>query len=183
MTADLLPRPAERIVLRRLCVADLADFQAYRQDPEVARYQGWEAVPDPKAVAFLAEMTTAALLQPGAWCQIGIAEKRNNRLIGDIGICLTADGDEAEVGFSLNRQAQGKGLAREAVREGIRLVFDHTGAKRVIGITDARNLPSITLLERLGMRKTQELQSLFRGEPCTEYVFAITHDAMADRGA
>ena len=179
MTADLLPRPAERTVLRRLSASDLVDFQAYRQDPEVVRYQGWQAVPDSEAEAFLAAVNTAALLQPGEWSQIGIADRQNNRLIGDIGICLTAEGDEAEVGFSLHRQAQGKGLAREAVREAIRLVFEQTGANRVVCITDARNLPSIRLLERLGLRKTEELQSLFQGEPCTEYVFAITCDEAA----
>lgn len=174
MSQDFLPRTAERIVLRRLTVDDLADFQAYRCDPDVARYQGWEATSDSEARAFLDANGKGRLLQPGEWCQIGIAAQPDARLIGDIGICLSDEAREAEIGFSLNRQSQGKGLARAAVREAIQMVFDETSADRVIGITDARNLPSIRLLERLGFQKTDEIESIFQGEACTEYVFAIS---------
>ena len=33
----------ERLVLRRFRPEDLDAFVAYRSDPQVARYQGWEA--------------------------------------------------------------------------------------------------------------------------------------------
>lgn len=177
MNSDLLPRPSGRVVLRRLRPSDLAAFQAYRGDPEVARYQGWETMTDEDAEAFLAAVAADRLLQPGRWCQIAIAAREDDALIGDIGICLAADGNEAEIGFTLSRQAQGKGLAREAVREALRLIFEHSPAERVIGITDARNLPSVRLLERLGLRKVEELESEFRGEACTEFVFAIARGA------
>ncbi len=163
-----------RIVLRRLSVDDLTDFQAYRCDPDVARYQGWEATSDSEARAFLDATGKGRLLQAGEWCQIGIAVRPDAALIGDIGICLSKDETEAEIGFSLNRQHQGKGLAGDAVRAAIQMVFDETPAHRVIGITDTRNLPSIRLLERLGFRKIDTLQSIFQGEACTEYVFALT---------
>jgi hypothetical protein len=56
-------------LLRRLGAKDLAAFHAYRQDPEVGRYQGWTATDDTQAIAFLTQMNTAALLQPGVWSQ------------------------------------------------------------------------------------------------------------------
>lgn len=173
MVQSLLPRPADRIALRRLRVADLAEFQAYRCDPDVGRYQGWQSVDDTEAMSFLDEMTTATLLCPGQWCQIGIAEKQTDRLIGDIGLCVSADGDEAEIGFSLDAKKQGLGLAREAIYTAIQMVFDHSGVHRIVGITDARNLPSIRLMTRIGMRKTDQHAAVFRGEPCVEYVFVL----------
>lgn len=179
MPADPLPRNTERIVLRRLDAEDLAAFQAYRCDPEVARYQGWESTSDAEALAFLKATNTEALLQPGAWSQIAIAEQPDGRLIGDIGICLSEDAREAEIGFSLNRQSQGKGLAGEAVREAILLVFEQSAAEKVIGITDARNQPSIRLLERLGFQKIREAETVFQNEACTEFVFMISRDALA----
>ncbi len=177
MSSTVLPRAATRILLRRLQASDLADFQAYRCDPAVALYQGWKTTSDAEALAFLNDVNKADLFPLGAWCQIAIAQRSDDRLIGDIGIFLSADGDEAEIGVSLSRQSQGNGLAREAVGEAIKLVFDHTNAHRVIGITDARNLPSIRLLQRLGMTKVEELETVFEGEPCTEYVFALSRDA------
>lgn len=179
--ADLLPRNSKLTVLRRLSVSDLADFQEYRCDPEVARYQGWQPESDAKAKLFLAHMNTAKLLKPGHWCQIGITHRSTDTLIGDIGICVAADQGEAEIGFSLARHAQNKGIATEAVREAIQFVFEDSEVKQVVGMTDARNVPSIRLLERVSMEKCREFESIFRGEPCTEILFTISRNDMSDR--
>jgi len=169
----LLPFLGRRIVLRRLSPADLADFQAYRHDPQVGLYQGWTPWPDTQAAAFLAAMSNAPLFEPRTWCQIGIADRPTGTLIGDIGIHVAAGGQEAEIGFSLRAQSQGLGLATEAVSAAIRLLFEHTAVTRLIGIIDARNLPSIRLLERLGMQRVAVIHTIFRGEPCEEYRYAL----------
>lgn len=171
--ADPLPRVAEGVVLRRLAAADLEAFQAYRGDPEIGRYQGWSPMSDAEALAFLTEMSAAPLLRPGAWTQVGISEPGHPRLAGDLGLFLAADGGHAEIGVTLGRRAQGRGLATRAVREAIRLVFEHGPAGRVLGITDVRNTASVRLLERVGMRRVETRSVLFRGEPCEEHVFAV----------
>jgi [ribosomal protein S5]-alanine N-acetyltransferase len=172
--AEGLPRFASGTVLRRLAASDLAAFQGYRHDSALGQYQGWSALSDDEAASFLAEMSTARLLQPGAWCQIGIADPSNMSLIGDIGLLLATDGRQAEIGFTLQRRSQGRGVATIAVRAAINLVFERTQARRVIGITDARNLPSIRLLERVGMHKTETLSAEFRGAPCIEHTYAVS---------
>src|ERR1700734_1949898 len=97
-----LPRFTLRLTLRRLSVADLSAFQAYRQCEELSRYQGWTPQPDFEAIAFLNEMSSIALFQPQIWAQIGIAEGVNGPLIGDIGICVSSDGRSADIGFTLS---------------------------------------------------------------------------------
>lgn len=174
---DPLPRLRDGVVLRRLAVSDLAAFQAYRHDAELGQYQGWLPMSDDQATAFLAEMSTAALLQPGVWSQIGIAKSGDEALIGDIGLLLAHDGTHAEIGYTLSRQSQGQGIASIAVREAINLVFERTPAERVIGITDARNLPSIRLLERVGLRRIASAAATFRGESCLEYTYALPRPA------
>lgn len=171
-----LPRIGRRIVLRRLCVADLPDFQAYRQDEETGRYQGWTPQADPQASAFLAQMSGAPFLAPDEWIQLGIALRESDALIGDIGIRVAADQAMAEIGFTLRAQSRGAGLGTEAVREAIGLVFEQAPVARVVGITDARNAASLRLLERAGMRWVETVQSAFRGEPCVEHVYAISRD-------
>ncbi len=164
-------------MLRRLTADDFTAFQAYRSDTQVGRYQGWTATSDAEAKAFLAEMNREILFAPGKWCQIAIAEAHTLTLIGDIGLCLSDDGQRAEIGFTLNPQAQRCGLATAAVRLAVQLVFDQTTATQVQGITDTRNVPSIRLLERIGMRHVETRDTIFRDEPCVEHVYVIAREA------
>ncbi len=171
---ELLPRHGPGFILRRLSIADLADFQACRHDEELGRYQGWLPTPDEQASAFLAEMSVAPFPNPGRWVQIGIAEPGGQRLLGDIGVFLDLDVTSAEIGFTLVRIAQGRGLATAAVRMVVDLIFECSTAERVIGITDARNLPSMRLLERVGMRRMETRRAVFRGDACVEHTYTVT---------
>lgn len=175
-SADLLPCRNDGFVLRRLAPTDLPEFQAYRSDEELGRYQGWTPMSDQEGLAFLTEMNVMPLFECGAWTQIGIAEPGSDDLIGDIGVRLEQDGRSAEIGFTLVRRAQGRGIATLAVLDAIRLVFSGTAVERIIGITDARNVSSIRLLERVGMRRMDAVDTVFRGQPCIEYVYALQRD-------
>lgn len=168
-----LPQRSARLLLRRLRASDLVDFQAYRQDPQVRLYQGWQAQSDAQALAFLQEMASAPLLQPGAWCQLGLADAGSDRLIGDIGLCLAADAASVEIGFSLHAAHQGQGLAAEGVGALIALLWGCSPAAEVRGITDARNFGSIRLLERLGFARVDSLDAVFRGEACVEHHYRL----------
>jgi [ribosomal protein S5]-alanine N-acetyltransferase len=173
---DPLPRFGAGVVLRRLDATDLAAFQAYRTDVELARYQGWSAMPDSEAREFLDEMNKVPLFRPGEWAQVGIAEPEGSILLGDIGLYLAGDSRHAEIGFTLARRAQGRGLATAAVREAVQLVFQFTTVERVLGITDVRNHASVRVLERVGMHKQEERSLVFRGESCVECVYAVPRD-------
>ena len=114
--------------------------------------------------------------------QLGIADRRTHALIGDVGICVDAEGEKAEIGFTMDSTAQGMGLGSEAVRAAISLIFERTPVAQIIAVTDARNLPSIRLLERVGMRRIETVAATFRGEPCIEYVYAISKEEAGRSG-
>lgn len=168
-----LPTRGKRIQLRRLSPKDLPDFQAYRQDPEVGRYQGWSPESDDTVAKFLVEMESVQLFQTGKWCQIGIAELENGQLIGDIGICLGGAGSETELGFSLRKSSQGQGLATEALNLCMDSLLQYHRVTRFRAITDSRNSPAIQLLERLGMTRTEAVETTFKGEPCVDLVYQL----------
>jgi [ribosomal protein S5]-alanine N-acetyltransferase len=178
---ELFPRCGPGFVLRRMSTDDLADFQAYRRDEELGLYQGWLPTPDEQARAFLAEMNAAPFPHPGQWVQIGIAEPEQQRLVGDIGVFVDQDATCAEIGFTLARPAQGRGVATAAILAVIELVFECSAVQRVIGVTDARNLPSMRLLQRVGMHQTATNPAVFRGEACVEHTYTVTRD-QAGRG-
>jgi ribosomal-protein-alanine N-acetyltransferase len=169
-----LPRTGQNIALRRLTSTDLAAFQAYRQDAELGRYQGWAAESDEDAAKFIAEMSQATLFAPGAWIQLGIADRESNALIGDIGIYMAQDETLAEIGFTLATAAQGKGLASEAVQEAMRMLFESTGIEKITASTDQRNTSSIKLLERVGMQRVATVEAIFRGLACIEYNYCLS---------
>jgi ribosomal-protein-alanine N-acetyltransferase len=173
----LLPREFDGGRLRRLRPADLPAFQAYRALPECGRYQGWVPMPEAEALAFLADMEAAPLFAPGQWVQLGIADPLSDRLIGDVGLHLAGDGAAGEVGFTLAPWAQGRGIAGRAVREAVDVFFALTRATHVDGVADARNLPSLRLLARLGFARVETRPAVFRGEACVEEVRRLRRDA------
>ncbi len=169
--AGPLPCAGPRVRLRRLRAADLPTFQAYRGDSEVGRYQGWLPMDAAAAAAFIAEMAAAPFCPPGAWYQIGIADLASDTLVGDIGLHLAEDVRTLDIGYTLSRAAQGRGLATEAVALALQAVFTHTAVQRVVAITDVRNVASARLLRRLGFSPGATLDADFRGEPCREQHF------------
>lgn len=62
---------------------------------------------------------------------------------------------QAEIGWALDPEYGGRGLATEAVREMLRVCFDGLGLRRVIANTFAGNERSWQLMERIGMRREQ----------------------------
>lgn len=173
MSAGPLPHETPRLRLRRLAASDLRRFQAYRGDAELGRYQGWQAQDAAAALAFLQATAAASFCSAGEWFQLAIAERASDALIGDIGLHLHADTGVAEIGFTLARDAQGRGLALEAVQAAIALLWAHTPAQRVLGITDQRNQPSVRLLQRAGLRPYAMLDTVFRGQACVEQFFVL----------
>ncbi|HEY8587287.1 MAG TPA: GNAT family protein [Rhodanobacter sp.] len=166
----------ERLTLDALRPEDAAGLFAYRGDPDVARYQGWQPSCEADAAAFIAEQAACTFGTPDSWCQLAIRSKATGELIGDFGVHFppTTD-DPIEFGLSLKPTAQGQGYAREVMSEGIALAFRDWGYRRLVGSVDPRNTASVALCRALGMRQeAHHVQSYrFRGEWVDDMIFAL----------
>ena len=171
-----LPIHTERLVLRCFQASDLDRFAAYRADPVLARYQGWNPMSRDEARAFMETMLGQPTFHRGSWHQIAIADRAGNDLLGDIGLCLHENGD-AELGFTLRHEAQGKGLATEALQGLARELFRLPEVVRIIGVTDERNRASLRVLERLGMKLSARRETIFKQEPCVELCYELRERA------
>jgi RimJ/RimL family protein N-acetyltransferase len=168
-----------RIILRHFRDADLPSFLAYCNDPEVVKYQTWESMSTQEAHTFLQEQKTLQPGVPGQWFQFAIELKETGQLVGDCGLKVhQQDTQQAEIGFTLSRDYQSKGLASEAVSCLLDYAFLHLGLHRIIAITDCQNGPCVALLERLGLRREGHfLQNIwFKGKWADEYLYAILRD-------
>jgi RimJ/RimL family protein N-acetyltransferase len=172
-----LPIATSRLVLRFLRDGDLGDFLAYRNDPDVARFQYWEGASPDEAMAFIRENAGSSLGKQGQWRQIGIASAADDRLIGDIGLFLRDDGCSAELGFTLARACQGRGLAREAMAGLIDVLFGQPGLERLEAVTDTRNDSAMALLARLGFDIHSTADAMFKGIVCREHTYSLSREA------
>jgi [ribosomal protein S5]-alanine N-acetyltransferase len=173
-----------RLVLRRFSTDDLEAFQAYRSDPVLARYQGWEPVSDEHARSFLAEQERQVLGAAGQWLQVAVTRGDTSEIIGDLGLCVVDEtGGVANLGFTLARWAQGRGYATEAVRGVLDALLGQARVRSVMAVTDARNAASEALLRRVGFRHECTAAAVFRGEPCQEHTFVLTDEQWARQPA
>lgn len=184
---ELLPIWTQRLVLRRFAGKDASAFCAYRNDPEVARYQGWEGCTETEARDFVGKHGNQPFGVPGEWLQIAIAAKDSDALVGDCAVRIhPQDVHQATIGVTFARSHQRQGLAREALAGLLDGLFGSAGLHRVVADTDPRNVASWSLLERLGLRREGHLKQSrwFKGEWADEYLYAIlSKDWLAGRGS
>lgn len=165
----------ERLRIRAFREEDAPIFVAYRNDPEVARYQGWSGLDEAEGREFAAKMRRARPGVPGEWYQFAIELRSGGTLIGDVGLRVIAgEPTAADIGYTLMTAHQGRGLASEAVRAVIELAFSRLGVTRIQATIDERNARSLALARRLGMTEEAAVETLWRGEYCVDRIFALT---------
>ena len=171
------PIQTARLRLRPFRDSDAAAFAAYRSDPEVARYQGWDApYPIEQAREFVTTMATAQAGVPGDWLQVAVARAGDGSLVGDCAFAPQAhEARTVEIGFTVAPEHQGRGYAREAVSLLLQYLFNQLGKHRVTASCDARNAPSAKMLEAVGMRQEGHLvdSTWSKGEWTDDLLFAI----------
>jgi RimJ/RimL family protein N-acetyltransferase len=163
----------ERLTLRRFTPGDAEAFAAYRSDPEVARYQSWDApLPLADATRKVEEFANGDPAAPG-WFQYAV--DLDGVLIGDLGLNLDANLKQAELGFTLAPAYQGQGYATEAVRGLLDNLFVERKLHRVSAECDARNTASARLLERVGFQREglRRSHTWFKGEWTDDLLFGL----------
>ena len=166
----------QRLILRAFEPRDAAAFAAYRSDPEVARYQSWEAPYSlEQAVQFVQDMSAVQPGTPGEWFQAA-AELRGGELIGDCAFqILREDPRQAEIGVTLARAYQGQGYAREMITALLEHLFMERSLHRVRANIDPRNRIGCDLQQRpLAERGRAFCDWLARAESRLGAAFTLT---------
>ena len=141
-------------MIRNLIPSDLTDFHAYRSNPDVTKYQGFDVMTLEECEAFIEAQKEKLFRKPGEWVQYAIADRSSDQLLGDCAIKLQEmDSRISEVGITISPGRQNKGYAKEALIGIMSFLFEKQGIHRVQEIVDEDNLESIRLLESIGFRK------------------------------
>ncbi|MBL7738432.1 MAG: GNAT family N-acetyltransferase [Chitinophagaceae bacterium] len=166
----------DRLLIRNLKLSDLADFHAYRSDPEVTKYQGFDVFSMKQAEDFIKEQADKEFGNPGEWVQYGIESKVTGKLIGDCAIKLDQhDTRLAEIGITISPGEQKKGYAKETLLSILDFLFSLDDFHRVTETVDAENTASIQLLKSIGFRQEGHFieNIFFKGKWGSEYQYAM----------
>ena len=140
----------ERLYLRELHSEDAAALYALNSDPDVMRYTGDEAFASRTAAeAFIRDYDQYRKHGFGRWA---VMLERNHRFIGWSGLRRDDDTGEVDLGFRFFTPYWAQGYATEAGRAALQLGFERFGLSRIIGRSMRENLPSVAVLQKLGMR-------------------------------
>ena len=118
----------------------------------------------------------SSLSAEGEWLSAAATEAASGALVGDISLLWSSEEHRAgEIGFIVHPAHHGRGYATEAASALLPFAFDTLGLHRVIGRTEARNVGSARVLEKLGMRLEAHLveNEWVKGEWQSELVYAV----------
>lgn len=172
----LNPFDTPRLTLRSFQDADLAPFLAYRNDPEVARFQSWDTLSLARAQALVQEQRGLTPGVPGEWFHFAVALRETEQLIGEVGLSvLVQDVRQAQLAVTFDRAFQGQGFAAEAVTAVLDYAFINLDLHRVLAVVDVLNTRAVDLLERVGMRREGHFikNTWFKGRWADEYLYAL----------
>lgn len=168
----------ERLVLQALTDQDADTLFRYRSDPEIFQYQTWKPETLGEAKDFIKAYTKGFNIK-GTWFQLGIYEKEQMVLLGDIGVhFLESDDAQVEIGFTLAKPHQRKGYGLEAIKSVLGYLFKQMKKHRIIASVDPRNAASIALLESVGMRREGHFRKsiLINGNWEDDVIYAILEE-------
>jgi len=138
----------ERLLLRQWRLDDFDTYEKMCADEEIMRYIGGKAFSRIEAWRHMAYLV-------GHWELLGyghfaVEEKASGRFIGRIGFLNPGGWPAFEIGWTLAREAWGKGFAIEGARRALDFAFKELDKPHVISLIHPENKASIRVAERLG---------------------------------
>lgn len=152
-----------RLLLRPFTEADVDGLARMYADPEVIRYLGdgrpLDRVATWRAVAVYLGHTVLRGYGPFA-----VVERSSGRLVGRSGPWYPEGWPGLEVGWVIDRERWGEGLATEAARASLDHCFGALGASEVVSLIQPANVASVRVAEKLGARPERRIHD-FLGVP------------------
>lgn len=142
-----------RLSLTRFVTDDWPFFLRLRQDPQVMRFMG-----EVLSEEALRSVFVSRCADPGVF----VLRDKFGEALGDIGLRISPKNPhEADVGYALLPQAQGKGYASEALRAVCVYGFTTLGVQAINAWVLGENRGSSRLLEKQGFVRTQVLEKAY----------------------
>jgi RimJ/RimL family protein N-acetyltransferase len=168
-----------RLILRPVHNDDLDALLRIESDPDYSFF----ARPGPVSREDLARQL---VLLPEAWSsRPTFAVLFRQGIAGHLVLEIDRGDQTAMLGYGIAREHWGKGLATEAAGAAITYAFGTLRLAKVWARVDPRNVASVRVLEKAGLRREGLLRShvVRRGERCDRAYYGILRAEWTERGS
>ena len=164
MDLEGLKLETERLLLRPVRGDDFESWAAFCADPETMHYLGGV---QPRAIAWRAFLSTVGAWHVQGFSFFSVFERDSGQWVGRVGPWQPEGWPGTEVGYSLARNAWGKGYATEAAAACIDWAVDSLGWTDIIQTIDPANTGSQAVARRLGasLRGPGKLPPPYENQP------------------
>jgi ribosomal-protein-alanine N-acetyltransferase len=173
--AKLPTLTTERMTMRKMLVSDYKDMFEYSCRPETSRYLLWKPHESPKfSKRYLSYLQ--GQYRDENFYDFALEDKTTKKMIGTCGFTnFDLENNAAEVGYVLNPDYWGRGLAPEALKRLMRFGFSELRLHRLVARIIDENTASKRVAEKCGFRheSTHKDSLLVKGEYRTVCEYAI----------
>lgn len=150
---------SERLGFRNWKDTDVPEMTRISSDPEVMRFFPAPATPQ-QTSEFIVRMKNE--YEKRGFCYFAVDDLESGRLIGFIGLLNQTYEAEftpcVDIGWRLDKVFWNKGYATEGAKKCLEYAFFDLGLEKIIATAPQVNLPSINVMEKLGMSRKLEFQ-------------------------
>ncbi len=140
----------ERLVLRKIAIADREDIFEITSNPGVSKYLTWEYHRTIETTAAFVE-SMVKKYQNREVSQWGIEYKKDKKLIGIVGfVGWLVEHQRAEFTYVLSERYRGMGIMPEAMKEVMKFAFVDKQMNRIEAKVEIDNVASQRVLQKLG---------------------------------
>ncbi len=136
----------DRLIIRPMTITDVPALKKWMPDKSIYAYWGkgpGKAEKDPELLFEKTERISKSF-------HLGIAEKSDDEVIGDLWVYLIENDRMAQVAIRLSKHKHGRGFGTEALSAMTRFCFENTELQRLWTAVDVRNTASWKMLEKCG---------------------------------
>jgi RimJ/RimL family protein N-acetyltransferase len=172
-------RTTDRLILRPFRDEDLPAWAELNADPVVMKYLGPPL--NHEQTDQLAEAINNQYLAEGIGF-LAIERRSDGQFLGAGGLSREPwHPDDLEIGWRLAREHWGHGYASEMALSWLEYAFTDLDLPRVLSTTDAPNLSSIAVMERIGMSFVRATELVDDGVPFDAVIYSITQETWRSR--
>lgn len=139
----------EHLILRTMTIDDVDDLMEWTPDKSIYKFWGKNPGKADKNPRLLFEKEQ----KPTKSFHLGIVNKADNKVIGEVWVYLIENNRMAKVALRLSANYHHLGFGTEALNEMVRFCFTNTELQRLWTDVDIRNTPSWRMLEKCGFTR------------------------------
>jgi len=163
----------DRLIIRPMTVSDVPALKKWMPDRSIYTYWG----KGPAKTEINPELMFEKTERPAKSFHLGIADKKNNEVIGDLYVYLIENDRMGQIAIRLAKDEQGKGYGTEALLAMSRFCFKNTQLQRLWTKVDVRNIASWKMLEKCGYKREGLIrQGKMVNVWCDYYIYGILAD-------